>query len=417
MEDSTRRMWLTGAGLLGAAAIARGAAAGSLDPPPGPVTPTMRTLDQVEPRTPVDAAHTPSLSANDTFTLSLPGSYYLTGNISGSTAYVIHITAPGVTLDLNGFAVTGVGSTVGILIDGVAERCTVRDGSISGCAYGLADNGTHGSHYSGISVGGSTVEGIKGGFGTSIDGCSAQGGSGFIGIHAYDGSSVTRCTVANATSSYGIAAEAGSTVAHCAVRAVVLPGAAVSVEAGIWTGAGCTVIGCALSGNTGLAGIYLTAGSTITDCTVYNQGGAAATSAGIYAAGVCTVSRCTVRGLAGAAMAPHGFVLADGCTVTGCTSNGNKGDGFQYGSNCLVTNNVSRGNTGHGFHGTGSGNRIDGNLASSNAGTGILASAATADSIVRNSSSGNGTSYNPASGASFGPLSTPGAATSPWSNF
>ncbi|TVR51685.1 MAG: hypothetical protein EA425_06605 [Puniceicoccaceae bacterium] len=88
-------------------------AQGSLTPPPGEPGPTMRTLQQIEARIPVntlpgaeDAVHV----------ISEPGNYYLSGDIQGEAGkHGISITTGDVTIDLMGFTVRGVpGSLNGI---------------------------------------------------------------------------------------------------------------------------------------------------------------------------------------------------------------------------------------------------------------------------------------------------------------
>ena len=56
---------------LAALALVTTHAQGPLTPPPGPVLPTMKTLDQIEPRTPIDATHTPGDATNQ-FIISQP---------------------------------------------------------------------------------------------------------------------------------------------------------------------------------------------------------------------------------------------------------------------------------------------------------------------------------------------------------
>src|SRR5579883_474024 len=74
-------------------------AQGSLTPPGAPA-PTMKTLSQIEPRTPISSLP---------FTIYIPGSYYLTTNLTGvSNSDGITISTGNVTLDLNGFTLQGV---------------------------------------------------------------------------------------------------------------------------------------------------------------------------------------------------------------------------------------------------------------------------------------------------------------------
>src|SRR5262245_5926864 len=93
--------------------------AGSLDPPGAPAS-TMKPLDQVEPRTAITALP---------ITISAPGSYYLTQNLTASTG--INITVSNVTIDLNGFALTGAATSgTGIRTSVSSLRnITIRNGT------------------------------------------------------------------------------------------------------------------------------------------------------------------------------------------------------------------------------------------------------------------------------------------------
>src|ERR1022692_511095 len=100
-----------------------GFAQGSLTPPGAPAA-TMKTLTQIEPRTPISSVP---------FTISTPGSYYLTTNVTATTSNSIFINTNGVTLDLNGFTIASTVSSAAaggaaILLGDALNDITILNG-------------------------------------------------------------------------------------------------------------------------------------------------------------------------------------------------------------------------------------------------------------------------------------------------
>ncbi len=139
MGDLDRRMLLgAAAGVAGVALVSRRARAGPLDPPSGPVSPTGRTMAQVEPRMPISPEHTPG-DESATFTIRSPGSYCLTGDIVGEShrcAIKVELSTPGVVqIDMNGFTMSRGASEflTAMTFTGAACRCLcLADGYLVG---------------------------------------------------------------------------------------------------------------------------------------------------------------------------------------------------------------------------------------------------------------------------------------------
>jgi hypothetical protein len=96
--------------------------------PPGPPTPTMKTLAQIEARTPISSVP---------FTAAASGAYYLTSNLNAPSGNGITITAGNVSIDLNGFALIGNASSIGIYASNTASNVILKNGEITGWQLGI----------------------------------------------------------------------------------------------------------------------------------------------------------------------------------------------------------------------------------------------------------------------------------------
>jgi hypothetical protein len=366
-----------------AAALALGATlvalAGPLDPPAGPVAPTFKTLSEVEPRTAINLANTPG-DADSLFRITQPGSYYLTGDVTGVTAkHGIQIAASNVTIDLMGFHLNGVaGSLSGIHADaGAGSNLTVCNGTVRAWgANGLSlfvAAGSNNLQIRQVHALNNAAGGIVTGSGspvTTIADCVASSNA-FVGISTGESAVVTN-SIANLNGQSGILVQFGSVVSHCI--------AADNGDDGIGSG-----------------------GGVVSECSAHSN-------------------------------QQDGIRMVNSGTISNCSALNNFGDGIEVTGNCLVLENTCRlngsaGNTAAGIHATGNNSRIEGNNCIAND-VGIDVDG-TANLIVRNSTNGNATAFAIVAGNTIGGIiaATTNAAaisgssasgtigtTDPWSN-
>jgi len=355
--------------IIGAGAYFAGA--GNLTPPIGTVSGTMKPLSDIEPRIAINTINTPG-DADSLFKITQPGSYYLTGNITGvSGKHGIEIVTSGVALDLNGFDLLGVGGS----LDGVRVTPTNQKNIavIHGSVRNWGDSGVD------LAFGLAT--------GCRVDGVVASGNGGVAGINISRAGTISNCTASDNLEN-GIVADSGCTITNCAVYRNLSHGiynnddgttisncsAFDNGDNGIVTARCCTVSQCSVYSNA-FTGITTSVGSTIISCSSVENG------SGIYCDSASTVADCTVQSNTG-----DGIVCTSNCVIRGntCTSNG-----FASGD-------------GAGIHATGSDNRIEGNNCTG-ADRGIDVDF-TGNIIIRNTCSGNTINWEIAASNAVAPI-------------
>lgn len=292
--------------------------AGPLNPPAGPVTSTQKPLAEVEPRIAINATNTPG-DADSVFKITQPGSYYLTSNFTGEAGKNgIEIAASGVTLDLNGFTLTGVpGASSGII--GV-DDVRVKNGTVTDWTnFGIAVNTR--SHVADVIVKNCQNRGISAGVNSIVDSCIASE-CGVAGIDGGPNSIVRNCTASDNVQD-GIAAASLALVEHCNLFRNGGNGIAVSSSA--------RVEHCASSFNSG-AGISMGGDCSAVSCTSsYNTG-----------AGITAGDQARIRDCEAHRNTAEGIRTTDGAYITNCLASVNLGAGISVGSGCKVESNHCR---------------------------------------------------------------------------
>jgi hypothetical protein len=444
MNKETRLSLIVGLFIVISYHFSRCLAQGSLTPPGAPA-PTMKSIAQIEPRTPISSVP---------YIINDSGSYYLTTNLTGvASQYGIAVLADNVTIDLNGFTLSGVDSSfTGIGFFGQKNLC-VRNGVIRAWPQGgigafpstncrfedllvtenslqsggggiVADAnslvircGAYSNGFAGISVGRDST----------VRECNAS--FNFFGITAGDASVLAECT-ALTNSNGGISVGNGAVISDCIASFT-------PAGSGFAAGSACKLSGCTAVSNS-QHGFNLADGNALRDCIARASG-----KHGINA-GASTV----LVELTAAANLSNGITTGDGCTIQSCNSFGNQGDGVHAGSACTVTGCTTRSNRLNGIFVSGhalvtenlcdqSGvtnqnstcikaingqNRIDSNHVM--VGAGFHISVGNTDLMVRNSVDQNG--FAVISGPMFGPFLFKGNDTdaqgmitnnNPWANF
>jgi hypothetical protein len=345
--------------------VVNGLAQGPLTPPGAPGA-TMKTLDQVEPRIPIDALP---------FVIAEAGSYYLVSNLT-STGHGITISNHNVTVDLMGYTISGDNgsSDYGVNIVGSdpagPRGITVRNGHITGFGDGVNSSNLRGSLLEHLQVNTNSGDGIAlhgSSSGNRIVSCDATAnGYAGISIHAGDG---TFCY--------------GNMVIDCCASQNGLQGIVVGTV------------------NAGAAAIR------VERCLALQNG-----SEGILISSMYNLEGCIV---VGSSAVRNGY---SGIRIGASSGLGNEV------SHCIAFNNTQ-----NGIVCSSPGTRIDGNHvaghSSTNVGAGFGIQVTSARSlIVRNSCTDNRTNFVLSASSTYGPivtntgeLATSGAAAHPWANF
>ena len=299
MRLSHRRVITISTVVLALAAGAGLLIAGPLNPPGGAVSPTYKTMTEVEPRIAINATNTPG-DASSMFRISQPGSYYLTGNIASSPGKNgLAIAVGRVSIDLNGYTISGGASGIASSIS--TEAIAVRNGMITGTSlHGIDISNSQRSAVDRVVILNVVGSGIACGSGSRVSNCQVNGGANCY--YTPPECIIDHCLATNGSGN-GFNADSESSLTDC-------------------TASYCTGMGFKLSGND----------SRVLDCTA-NQCGTAGFSIGAYS----MVERCAATGNAGV-----GFSVSTGSTIRHCIAENCTSQGIVALGGCNVIENQIR---------------------------------------------------------------------------
>ncbi len=279
-----------------------------------------------DPRTPISSLP---------YTITEAGSYYLTKNLeapNGSTG--IQVDASFVTIDLNGFTLSGTNGVGDAIRTGTGgNRMTIRNGVIfdwAGWGVNVTSVNTRNQVVEGLSIGACDAGGILLDDNSRITDCTLSGISG-SGIEVGEASIVQSCSIIS--TGVGLKLGSASTADSCIVRS-----ASIGIDAESFG----TLTSCTTMDTTG-DGYELGEACILTDCKAINSGEDGFSQVGHAILMTSCVASNTFK---------NAYDLDDATILRGCAAQNSGNRGFNAISNSynmVLTECVSRGSSNDGF--------------------------------------------------------------------
>jgi hypothetical protein len=279
----------------------------------------MKTLDQVEPRSPI----------GEPMTITQSGSFYLTQSLSATGGVeALVIDADHVAIDLNGFVIEGDGSVSGIRVNGTRANIMIRDGIIVNCRQGVELTGSRNAVVDGVHAISNSLVGIELGDYGHAAACFAEK-NGTDGLRLGNHGFVWRCrSVENGDD--GIQIGNYGVVDACMVASNLY---------GVYIGNETIVRDCTSSCN-GNQGILGTARNTVLGCSVFRN-----TGSGIEMGGQCRIERNECRANGEDASLGYGIMAGSSSVIRDNVCTRSDAGIRVTGIECDIVNNIVNHNT------------------------------------------------------------------------
>ncbi|MEM1206100.1 MAG: right-handed parallel beta-helix repeat-containing protein [Acidobacteriota bacterium] len=332
-----------------------------------------------------------TIITNLPITISQPGFYYLTGNLTNTTnnGDGIIIDESDVTIDMMGYTIyggkrSGINSDDGIVVLGSETNIKVRNGGVSDWnGDGINALNADFSIWTDLVVRNNDGDGLVGDFNNLMVRVAAYS-NGLDGVEGDDGTVLYQCT-GGQNDDNGLQTSEGCVVVDSA--------AFDNSSDGIDVGAGSVINGCSASDN-GIFGFDIALGGQAVNCVAYDN-------------------------------MSNGFDMASACILRSCIGSLNNGHGVRMFANSWIIENKMHENDLDGIRISSTDCHIEGNQVTDNDQVGIHATAS-GSFIVKNTSAGNLTNYLIDENCAFGPIvnvtnagDITGVANAdhPWANF